>query len=94
MLALSLAAEGQVAAVKNQNIWKEYVYPSDNFAITLPSEPTPHRDAQFPDVQMNVYTSGGVTLRAEYAPNGCRSAITDQAKMIEEFQSWQETTRF
>lgn len=87
MLALSLAAEGQVADVKGQNAWKEYVYPGDNFAITLPSEPTPHKDAQFPDVQMNVYTSGGVTLRAEYAPRGCESAITSQAKMIEEFKA-------
>ena len=67
--------------------WKEYTYPADNFAVSLPAAPNPHKDAQFPDVNMTVYTSGGVTLRAEDAPHGCDSAISDQLKMLEEFKS-------
>jgi len=86
-LMLATASNGQVPEAKGQAIWKEYTYPNDGFAITLPSEPNPHKDAQLPDLQINVYTSGGVTLRVEVAPNGCDSAITTQADMIEEFRT-------
>jgi len=85
-----MASRGQVPEVKGQNGWKEYAYPNDGFAITLPSAPTPHKDAQFPDLQVNVYTSGGVTLRVEEAPNGCDSAITTIAKSAEELRTGQK----
>lgn len=86
-LMLATAADSQVPEAKGQASWKEYTYANDGFAITLPSEPTPHKDAQLPDLQINVYTSGGVTLRVEVASNGCDSAISTQAEMIEEFRT-------
>ena len=86
-LIFATAGNGQVIEVKGQVSWKEYIYPNDGFAITLPSEPTPHKDAQFPDLQISVYTSGGVTLRVEVAPNGCESAITTQAEIIEDIKA-------
>jgi hypothetical protein len=90
VLLLSMASRGQVPEVKGPDGWKEYVYPNDRFAITLPSAPRPHKDAQFPDLQVNVYTSGGVTLRVEDAPNGCDSAITTIAKSAEELKTGQK----
>jgi hypothetical protein len=86
---LSVASRGQVPEVKDQSGWKEYAYPNDGFAITLPSAPTPHKDPRFPDLQVNVYTSGGVTLRAEFAPNGCDSAINTISKTAEELRAGQ-----
>ena len=89
-LVLAEASFGQVVEGNGQASWKEYTYPNDGFAITFPSEPSTHKDAQFPDLQINVYTSGGVTLRAEVAPNGCDSAITSQAEGIEHFKTGQK----
>lgn len=86
-LVLSVASEGQVSEAEYQNVWKEYVYSRDGFAITLPSEPSPHKDAQFPHLHINVYSSGGVTLRVSYARNGCESQITTQTEMIEDYAS-------
>ena len=86
-LICAATSNGQVSEAKGQVIWKEYTYPNDGFAITLPSEPKPHKDAQLPDLPINVYTSGGVTLRVEVAPNGCDSAITTQTEMIEDFRT-------
>jgi hypothetical protein len=90
VLLLSMASRGQVPEVKDQDGWKEYVYPNDAFAITLPSAPRPHKDTRFPDLQVNVYTSGGVTLRVEDTPNGCDSAITTIAKSAEELKIGQK----
>jgi hypothetical protein len=90
VLVLSVASKGQVPEVTAQNGWKEYPYPNDGFAITLPSAPRPHKDAQFPNLQVNVYTSGGITLRVEDAPNGCGSAITTIAKTANELRTGQK----
>ena len=35
-------------AIQEQS-WKEYAYPIDGFAITLPDAPNPHKDTQLPD---------------------------------------------
>ena len=87
--ALMLAASvfGQVPEANSQAIWKEYIYPNDSFAITLPSDPTPHKDPQFPHLYINVYSSGGVTLRVSYYPSGCESEITTHTEMIEDYAS-------
>ena len=84
---LAPSSFGQAPEANSPAIWKEYTYPNDGFAITLPSEPTPHKDAQFRHLYINVYSSGGVTLRVSYAPNGCESQITTQTAMIEDYAS-------
>jgi hypothetical protein len=87
--ALTLPFVGQVSTTKGETAWKEYVYPDDNFAITLPTEPVPHKDAQLPNLPITVYTSGGVSLRVENASGGCDFAITEQLKMIDEVKAGQ-----
>ena len=71
------AAAGQV--------WREYVYPTDRFTITLPEAPNPHDDSQFPNT--TTYSAAGVTLRVTNALAGCDFAISDQVKAIEEIKS-------
>ena len=89
ILGLAPALDGQASDAGAHGVWREYAYPVDNFAITLPSEPTPHKDVQLPDLPITVYTSGGVTLRVESTSGGCDFAITDQLKMIEEVKTGQ-----
>lgn len=66
-------------AQKLQLQWREYVYPQDGFAITLPSAPNPHNDAG--DRHINVYTvSMGktvVSLRAISRLMDCETGLAD-----------------
>jgi hypothetical protein len=59
--------------------WREYVYPQDGFAITLPSAPNPHYDGG--DRHINVYTvSMGktvVSLRAISRLMDCETALAE-----------------
>lgn len=73
------AAQKPVAHKQQQPQWREYVYPQDGFAITLPSAPNPHNDAG--DRHINVYTvSMGktvVSLRAISRLMDCETALAE-----------------
>ncbi len=58
--------------------WKEYVYPNDGFAITLPSAPNPHRDLTMPNMTAyTVHLAGNisVTLRVASEMRDCASTL-------------------
>jgi hypothetical protein len=83
MLAGALLAQKSVAQKQaqkqQQSQWREYVYPQDGFAITLPSAPNPHYDGG--DRHINVYTVAMgktvVSLRAISRLMDCETALSE-----------------
>jgi hypothetical protein len=65
--------------------WKEYVYRSDGFAITVPEAPNRHPDANYPDT--TAYTAAGTTLRVMQMPKGCDFVISEQVRKLEELKN-------
>jgi hypothetical protein len=63
----------------NGEEWHEYIYPDDGFAITLPTEPHPHKDAQFEDG--TAYTAHfpqvSLALHVGNFPKGCEAAFKE-----------------
>lgn len=58
--------------------WKEYVFASDGFALTLPYEPKPHPDANVADAMVytvNLPDAATVTLRVLHQPRDCRNTL-------------------
>lgn len=85
LLAASVSAQTDKSTSDAPQGWKEYVYRSDGFAITLPEAPKPHPDTSYPSA--TAYTAGGMTLRVIERPNACESVISDQVKGLEEVRS-------
>src|ERR1051326_1237532 len=60
--------------------WKEYSFPDDGFAISLPDAPRKHPDESIPDAtaySVNINADYAVTVRAKKDPRGeCRAALT------------------
>jgi hypothetical protein len=79
-LVQKTTAQKPVAQKQQQIQWREYVYPQDGFAITLPSTPKPHYDDG--DRHINVYTvSMGktvVSLRAISRLMDCEEGLANQ----------------
>jgi hypothetical protein len=77
-LAQKSVAQKQ-AQKQQQSQWREYVYPQDGFAITLPSAPNPHYDGG--DRHINVYTVAMgktvVSLRAISRLMDCETALSE-----------------
>jgi hypothetical protein len=67
------------SSANKQPQWREYVYPQDGFAITLPYAPRPHYDAG--DRHINVYTvtmgKTVVSLRAISRLMDCETGLAD-----------------
>jgi hypothetical protein len=70
----------KLSAQKQQQQWREFVYPQDGFAITLPYAPKPYYDQG--DRHINVYSvqmgKTVVTLRAISRLMDCETALADQ----------------
>jgi hypothetical protein len=77
-LAQKSVAQKQ-AQKQQQSQWREYVYPQDGFAITLPSAPNPHYDGG--DRHINVYTVAMgktvISLRAISRLMDCETALSE-----------------
>jgi hypothetical protein len=61
--------------------WKEYVYREDGFAITLPSDPHPHKTTQMPNglVYLVPLPSGGTfSIHTMEANDKCEAAVHSQ----------------
>ncbi|HEY6371996.1 MAG TPA: hypothetical protein VIX37_15570 [Candidatus Sulfotelmatobacter sp.] len=61
--------------------WKEYVYPQNSFAITLPSDPHPHKSTQMPNgMAYSVPLSSGArfSLVTEEANDKCVDTVRGQ----------------
>jgi hypothetical protein len=63
LLAPSVLAVAQAASPA----WKEYVYPTDGFAITLPSPPSVWKDPDHPNTQYTVHPSSDVVVNLSAA---------------------------
>src|SRR5579871_4703849 len=69
-----------VSQKQQQQQWREFVYPQDGFAITLPYSPKPYYDGG--DKHINVYSvqmgKTVVTLRVISRLMDCETALADQ----------------
>lgn len=58
-----------MAAQRSTPPWKEYVYPSDGFAITLPSPPSVWKDPNHPNTQYTLHPTSDVVVNVSAAGN-------------------------
>jgi hypothetical protein len=79
-LSIQQASGQKSSAQKSAQQWREYVFPQDGFAITLPYSPRPYYDGG--DRHINVYSvqlgKTVVTLRAISRLMDCETALADQ----------------
>jgi len=81
-------------------VWKEYVYPTDGFAITLPEAPNPHDDAQFPntttytfdEVMLRVTDKRGLLYENAVALGGCDFAFPEGTFEVETIEGRRKLT--
>lgn len=69
--------------------WKEYVYADSGFAITLPSDPHPHKSSQMPNgTAYSVSLSGGVgfSLHTMEVADHCTDALKQQSELYASHQ--------
>src|SRR2546428_5463949 len=75
----TLLSDGVCQSAPQQQLgWKEYVYSSAGFAITLPHDPNPHRDPTMPE--MTAYTvhlspQAAFTLRVSSQTRDCPATL-------------------
>ncbi len=72
------AALSQTATEKTP--WKEYVYPDNGFAITLQSDPHPHKSSQMPDgtaYSVSLSNGAGFSLHTMHAASNCEQVALD-----------------
>jgi hypothetical protein len=67
IFALILILGAVLAAQHSTPAWKEYVYPSDGFAITLPSAPSVWKDPDHPNTQYTLHPSSDVVINLSAA---------------------------
>src|SRR3954453_22901192 len=73
---------GVTLSQSNKPIWKEYSFPEDGFAISLPDAPRKHPDKNMPDAttySVNINPDYAFTLRVIRDPREC-SAILGQLR--------------
>ena len=78
LLALSF---GAAFAQQKEPTWKEYTYPADGFAVTLPIEPKPHDSPALPGatayaVPLEADVSSGIVLRVTKKTSDCGAVIS------------------
>src|ERR1039457_2189576 len=69
--------------------WKEYIYSDNGFAITLPSDPHPHKSSQMPDgtaYSVQLPTGTGLSLHTMQAAD-CNYALDKQAELYAEYKN-------
>lgn len=78
---LAVQVEFRAASPK----WKEYVYSENGFAITLPSDPLPHKSLGMSGTTYSVSLSNGArfSLYTMEASNNCVNAVGSQSAMYE-----------
>lgn len=58
--------------------WKEYVFPDDGFAITLPQAPNPHADSALPEFtvySISLQPTVRLSLRASHQNRDCAATL-------------------
>jgi hypothetical protein len=77
--SLGSPTEANAVVFQNQtSSWKEYSYPSEGFAITTPTDPSPHDDATMPEMKAHtVHLSPQValTLRVSSQARDCGATL-------------------
>jgi len=79
LLGTSVVGLAQVSPPSSP--WKEYAYPQNSFAITLPGDPHPHRSTQTPNgMAYSVPLSSGArfSLYTEQASDKCVDTVRGQ----------------
>lgn len=70
---------GVASAQNARPTWKQYSFPEDGFAISLPDAPRKHPDRAIPDAtaySVNINPDYAFTVRAKKDPSGeCRAAL-------------------
>ena len=67
--------------VQSQILWKEYIFADDGFAITLPSDPHPHKSPQVPNgmaYSVPLSSGGRLSLYMEEANDKCVDTVRGQ----------------
>jgi hypothetical protein len=69
--------------------WREYVYPENSFAITLPTDPHPHKSAQVPNgtaYSVRLSSASFILVTTE-ANERCVEAVRSQSAMWEKWKN-------
>jgi hypothetical protein len=95
MGSLLVAAQGLPPKDAQQQQWKEYAYPNDGFAITLPHRADPHEDSTLSKATFTAFTVSGtqaytvglsadrpVTLHVATFPKGCSDFFGQYQSLI------------
>ena len=87
ILQFSAAVSAQTSPAAK---WKEYVYPDNGFAITLPSDPHPHKSSQMPNgtaYSVQLPTGTGLSLHTMQVAGDCNNALDKQAELYAEHKN-------
>src|ERR1700746_4050527 len=79
LLEMSVVCLAQISP--SSSPWKEYVYPQNSFAITLPSDPHPHKSTQMANgMAYSVPLSSGArfSIVTEEANDKCVDTVRGQ----------------
>lgn len=85
IFVLVLILGAVLVAQRSTLAWKEYVYPSDGFAITLPSPPSVWKDPDHPNTQYTLHASSDVVINL--------SAAGDVEDCPAQLASWKQGMR-
>src|SRR5579864_5709943 len=83
-LLFALSASELAFGQQEKQIWKEYKYPADSFAVTAPTAPKPHASPALPGATayaVQLGTDTGVVVRAKTTPD-CSRVIPRQKETL------------
>ena len=77
MFVLALAGNVLLAGQTPASSWKEYVYPDDGFAITLPMAPDVHKDPSHPSMFYTLHPTSDIVMgvMVESRIDDCQAAL-------------------
>jgi hypothetical protein len=79
---LQVSMIGAAQDDRSSSAWKEYVYPENGFAITLPDDPHLHKSSQMPNgtaYSVPLSDGAGFSLHTMEANDRCADAVHSQS---------------
>jgi hypothetical protein len=86
VFVLGMSAIGTAQHDASASAWKEYVYTENDFAITLPSDPHPHKSSQMPNgtaYSALLSNRSGFSLHTMEANDRCVDAVRSQRQKVD-----------